>query len=579
MIFTDQELKKYRNQIREVAGSLKQILHKIDYTDEDIIVDDIIRRLEEPYMFVVVGEVKSGKSSFVNALLDPGKEICKVAPSPMTDTIQQIVYGSPEREEYISPFIKKIYLDNPVLKEISIVDTPGTNTIIEHHQEITEKFIPVSDLVIFVFEAKNPYRESAWKFFDFIKEEWKKKVIFVLQQKDLLSEKDLDINIKGVEEYAKKQKIHSPVIFAVSAKQEIEGDTEHSGFKPLRQYIEQHITKGKSPVLKLLASVDTLLNINDKLKQGMKLRVDQYNMDKKFREEIKMILDKQEEKTKLQTRLLTENLISKYDKIAKKYEQILEKRLGFFTLLKNSIISIFDKNENLSRWLKSFTDQLERDLKNSMGKNLNEGIKDIAENIQIMAKLVDAKIHTNKSVLTKDNKIFSNLAERRANILKDLMETFGAFIDREENFYDKDIMNKYGNISPDLLKGSGLAAIGIILAALTHGIVFDITGGVLTTLGIVFAGVGIGLKRKKILKTFKEELQKGRTKLNDEITTKMDNYVKKIKNKIDENFLQFDAYLENEAKEIKEIQEKQNEIENKFVSIKEELDKRLQSLD
>ncbi|MBK7009342.1 MAG: dynamin family protein [Saprospiraceae bacterium] len=34
--------------------------------------------------------------------------------------------------------------------------TPGTNTIVAHHQEITEKFIPYSDLIVFVFEAKNP---------------------------------------------------------------------------------------------------------------------------------------------------------------------------------------------------------------------------------------------------------------------------------------------------------------------------------------------------------------------------------------------------------------------------------------
>ena len=34
------------------------------------------------------------------------------------------------------------------------MDTPGTNSIIRSHQTITENYIPQSDLVIFVFPAK-----------------------------------------------------------------------------------------------------------------------------------------------------------------------------------------------------------------------------------------------------------------------------------------------------------------------------------------------------------------------------------------------------------------------------------------
>jgi GTPase SAR1 family protein len=575
MLLTDQELKLKRFEIKKSADELKDLLQRINYNEEDEIVEDILRGLAEPYMFVVVGEVKSGKSSFINALLDPGKEICKVAASPMTDTIQQIVYGSPEREEFLSPFLKKIYEENEILKEIAVVDTPGTNTIVEHHQEITEKFIPVSDLIIFVFESKNPYRQSAWQFFDFIKDEWKKKIIFVLQQKDLMNEDDLEVNIEGVKEYAKKKQINNPVVFAVSAKQEIEGDTDNSGFVLLRKFIEEHITKGKSPVLKLEASVDTLLNINKKLTEGMKLRISQYEVDYDFRNEIKDILTRQEEKTHKQTEILIDSLTAKYDKISDKYEELLSKRLGFFSLVANSFKSLFDRSENLSRWLKIFTDKLEQELKDTMGKNLNEGIKDIAENIQIMAKLVDAKLHGNKTILTEDNHIFSDLAEKRANILKDLMDAFSNFLNREENFYDKEIMSRYGNISPDLLKGSGLAAIGIILAALTHGIVFDITGGILTTLGILFTGVGIGLKRRKILSGFKSELYQGRKKLNEEIAEKMKIYVSNIKRKIDDNFIKFDNYLENEKKEIDFIEAKQKGIENDFLEIKNELNDKL----
>lgn len=576
MLFTDQEIQLLKDKIKNSANKLNDILNKINYSDEERITSDIVARLNEPFMFVVVGEVKAGKSSFINALLDSKKEICKVAASPMTDTIQQIVYGKPEREEYTTPFVKKIYQDNEILKEIAVVDTPGTNTIVDHHQEVTEKFVPVSDLIIFVFEAKNPYRQSSWSFFDFIKDEWRKNVIFVLQQKDLVNENDLNTNIEGVKENAKKKGITNPIVFAVSAKDEIEDRNDISGFIELRKYIEQHITQGKSPILKLKASVETLESVNSKLTEGMKLRILQYESDFKFRESIKDTLSKQEVKTNNHTELLVDSLISKYNKIADKYEDVLSRRLGFFTLVSKSFVSIFDKSENLNTWLKNFTASLEKELKDSMGKNLNDGIKDIAENIQMMAKLVDAKLHTNKTILTKDHHIFSELAEKRSRILRDLMDEFSKFIDREENFYDKNILSQHGNISPDLLKGSGLAVIGIILAALTHGVVFDITGGILTTIGFIFTGFGIGLKRKKILVDFKSELDKGRKKLQEEITEKMNKYVKNIKNKIDSNFNNFDNYLINEKNEIETIEITQKEISSDFSGIISKLDGKLE---
>ena len=52
-------------------------------------------------------------------------------------------------------FLKKIFHPVEILREIAIVDTPGTNAIVAHHQEITEGFVPAADLIVFVFEAKN----------------------------------------------------------------------------------------------------------------------------------------------------------------------------------------------------------------------------------------------------------------------------------------------------------------------------------------------------------------------------------------------------------------------------------------
>ena len=71
------------------------------------------------------------------------------------------------------------------LKDFNIVDTPGTNTIVANHQEITENFVPMADLIVFVFSVTNPWGGSAWDFLRLIGHEWKKNIVFVVQQADL----------------------------------------------------------------------------------------------------------------------------------------------------------------------------------------------------------------------------------------------------------------------------------------------------------------------------------------------------------------------------------------------------------
>jgi GTPase SAR1 family protein len=212
----DQKLLEQKEEMRRVLHRLQLFTSRIDHPESARIIHDLKDRIDEPYMFVIVGEVKAGKSSFINALLGE-PDLCPVAPSPMTDTIQQILYGETKRTEIINPYFKKVYQPSEILKDIAIVDTPGTNTIIAHHQEITERFIPGSDLIVLFFEAKNPYRQSSWDFLTLCMKSGIRKS-FRSTTKDLLDEADLEINRNGVHDFAVKKGIKKPIIFSVSAK-------------------------------------------------------------------------------------------------------------------------------------------------------------------------------------------------------------------------------------------------------------------------------------------------------------------------------------------------------------------------
>jgi len=550
------------------TDKLLDITREIGHEKLELTLVELRDQLEAPFTFVIVGEVKAGKSSFINALLDTDKEICKVAPMPMTDTIQQILYGETERIEEINPYLKKIYQPVEILKEIAIVDTPGTNTIVAHHQEITERFIPYSDLIVFVFEAKNPYRQSSWEFFDYINAEWHRKIVFVLQQKDLLPEADLKINFDGVVEHAKKKGISDPKVFAVSAKLEQADFHDISGFKEIRSYIENNITGGKAPELKFQNNVHTLLTISAKLDDSMKNRISQYDADVKFREEIKELIQTQHLKTTKQIEVLSDNLLDSYDNITRQKLDDLEDGLSFMSVVKRSFSSIFGKESSLKEWLTTQAKDFELKLNTSLRDKLQNGIIDVAENIQIMGKLVDNKLRYSTTILKNNDEIFADIAERRINVLKDLQQSFNQFMNTAENFYDERMVSESSKMTPNLAAGGGVAIVGVILAAVAQGAVFDITGGVLTAVGVLFAGVTLGLNRSKVIGKFEEEIIKGRSKMKQEVAEKLDDYTIRIRQKIESNFFEFDQMLEKEGMTIMRVNKVQAEIRDELSTMK-----------
>src|SRR5215510_12213974 len=70
-------------------------------------LQNMLKDVREPLLFVVVGEVKAGKSSLLNALF--GQEFAKVDVLPATDRIYIFKYGEEERSVEVSPHLTERY--------------------------------------------------------------------------------------------------------------------------------------------------------------------------------------------------------------------------------------------------------------------------------------------------------------------------------------------------------------------------------------------------------------------------------------------------------------------------------------
>src|SRR5947209_10953442 len=114
----------------------------------------LLTDIRNPFLVVVMGEVKAGKSSLLNALF--GQEFAKADVLPATDRVSIFRYGEEEKTVEVSPQLIERYLPIPLLRDFNVVNTPGTNTMVEGHEAITENFIPRADVILFVFSVINP---------------------------------------------------------------------------------------------------------------------------------------------------------------------------------------------------------------------------------------------------------------------------------------------------------------------------------------------------------------------------------------------------------------------------------------
>jgi small GTP-binding protein len=211
---------------------------------------ELVRRahadLEELFLLVIVGEFNSGKSAFINALL--GAELAQEGVTPTTDRITVLRHAEePVERERRDGVLEKGY-PNEFLREIAVVDTPGTNAIIRHHEELSRGFVPRSDLVLFVTSADRPLTESERGYLELIRD-WGKKVVLVVNKADLLAGEEAADEVRSFVERGIRSALGlAPPIFLLSsllarkgkaASSPIERDAllNASGFATLERYV------------------------------------------------------------------------------------------------------------------------------------------------------------------------------------------------------------------------------------------------------------------------------------------------------------------------------------------------------
>ena len=325
------ELETGLSGIIKLASEMQRSHEQVD------MLQSLLRDISQPLLFVAVGEVKSGKSSLLNALF--GNEFAKVDVLPATDRVCIFRYGTEDKTNDVSAKLTERYLPIPFLRDFNVVDTPGTNTMVKEHQMVAEDFMPRADIVLFVFSVANPWTQSNWDFLDFLQKTWLKNVIFVLQQIDLREPTEIDVIHRHLQDTAMRRLGFVPPIFAVSARKALLARTsgldkeklwEESAFAALEEQINFIVTESSTRMLKLRSSFQAARAALDDLNRETSGFLNKILADTAVLDRLDGLLQTRREQMLRQVKSLVREVESAYDETTRDRAQLLQQKLSWW---------------------------------------------------------------------------------------------------------------------------------------------------------------------------------------------------------------------------------------------------------
>lgn len=264
-------------QERRLIVQVRDALARADGERDDL--ERLVRLLteiDELFLLVVAGEYNAGKSTFINALL--GDDVFEVGDLPTTRMISILRHGERGAPQPAGEHTLVYHYPLDVLRDLDIVDTPGTNSLERMEEEITRGFVPRADLVLFVTTLLQPLTASELAFLTHIGE-WGKKILFIVNGVD---RRNSDEQVERVRDYiarevtARLRPATPPTIYCISALQALRAKLAardgtappppdpRNEFPALERYLLETLRETERVQLKLLSPIGVLRHVVDR---------------------------------------------------------------------------------------------------------------------------------------------------------------------------------------------------------------------------------------------------------------------------------------------------------------------------
>ena len=480
-------------------------------------LDDLASGLDEWFLVVVVGEFNAGKSSVLNALF--GEVLMEEGPVPTTDKITILRHGDAAQHHRRTDFITERQHPAELLRGLTLVDTPGTNSIVQEHQAITEDFIPRADLVLFITSFDRPLSESERQFLHFIRDAWGRQLIVVLNKADLARS---DADMAQVKEHIRSgfQSLlgFEPRIFPVSAQQAFAAKTSGdesawraSGFDDLETFLREALAGDARLALKLTAPLDAADRLLDRLDEQVDTRRGILETDAAGLDTLQAEIAEQE----ATLRESAERYLSEVDNVLLEME-----RRGVQFLDDTIRVSKLNLLRDRDAFKEEFGRQVIRDAERRIEERMGAAVDSLLR--QVLGLWNRAYAHVAEQARKVDASGQRAFLYNREEVFEDVMREARRTIHTYDLDEEARRLLENARSTAALFAGAQAAAVGLgaIATVVVTATAFDVTGGFVAA-GILaaFGFVLLPRQRRQAISEFKERVEALRADLKQALVT------------------------------------------------------------
>jgi small GTP-binding protein len=558
---------------RRVLSRLQLALVKFDAAAEHQgALEQSIRQLDELFLLVIVGEFNAGKSAFINALI--GSPVAQEGVTPTTAQINVLQYGETAGRQVKENSLHIITAPAPILRDIHIVDTPGTNAIIREHEAITSEFVPRSDLVLFVTSADRPFTETERAFLEQIRG-WGKKVVVVINKIDILGGPgEVDEIRTFVADNARSLLGFSPEIFPVSArlalraKQGDAGAWAASGFEALERYIASTLDAPGRVHLKLLNPLGVGAAIAERHGAIVRERLGLLKEDFATLEEVERQLSVYQQDLMRDFELR----MGEIDKILLEMER---RGQDFFdeTIRIGRVMDLL----NRSRIQQGFEQQVVADTPQQIEKKVSELVDwlvsvDLRQWQAVTTHLAERRRQYQNRIVGDDSGQFHYDRTR-------MIDAVGREAQRVVESYDKKreaqqlADNARNAVAAAAAAGATALGLGTIITVAATTAAADVTGVILAS---VVAAIGFFIlpaKRQKAKDEMRAKISDVRTRLSEALRKQFSAEIQRSGERIRESIAPYSRFIRAEGDKLKEVDQELTEIGSALASLRARIDR------
>ena len=527
------------------------------------------------FLLVIAGEFNSGKSSFINALL--GERVLPEGVTPTTDRINLLHHGPEVTERPIEAFLLERTHPAELLRELSVVDTPGTNAVIRRHEELTRDFIPRADLVLFVTSADRPFSESEREFLERIRE-WGKKIVFIVNKIDILAGPAEQAEVIGyVRDNAAALLGETPQVFAVSARRAVQARTqgaaelwEQSGFDAVEEYLLRTLDQEERIRLKLLNPLNVGLRLSERYKEAAFERLKLLSQDLEALQSIDA-----------QLALFHQEMLRDFEPRLSRLELLLNEMEGrgqrFFeeTVRLSRIRSLLDSEAIKRAFEREVVGDTPQQLEAEVGRLIDWIVERNLKVWQDVSQFVDRRrlsLHQEGMLGEVPTTFNYNRQALLDSVGRVSREVIGGYDrEREARAIADEVQGAFATTA---LAEAGAIGLGTLVATVVTGAAADLTGILLAAALAVGGFYVIPRKRRQAQADFRRRVEQLRSRLREGLTRQVHQEVTQSTDRINEAIAPYRRFVHSQQQRLNEARGELVATEDALIRLRGEIERR-----